>query len=338
VTHDDAFIQAIIESPEEDTPRLVYADWLEERGDPRGEFVRVQCLLATLAADDGRRPPLEALERRLLERHQDEWLGPLRPLLSRWEFRRGFLDAISVPAATYLRHSPFPRPATARRLEVDLDGFEVPADADELMPESVAWENVLFPLGFRDTKFVLAMRDPHDTDLMDKLRFIFNRDIEAVAAAESQLAGAIRRRYGEPEPGGAEPTLTGVFASTQTLTPDEGDLGSWVNDNRAARLLGRIIATGIARHAREVRIEPRAEGIRVRYACDDGPAEGAIAPPQLLGPLATRVRIMAGIWLGDPREVQAGTIRLTVRGRGIDVGVVIRRTDGGPAVVLMFRR
>jgi len=338
VTHDEAFLQAILEDPEDDTPRLVYADWLEERGDPRGEFIRVQCRLATLSHDDDRRPPLEDLERHLLERHQDVWLGPLQPLLTRWEFRRGFLDAISVPAATYLRHAVIPRPASVRRIEVDLDGFEASADADELMPESVARENMLFPLGFRDARSVLAVWDPHDMALMEKLRFILNRDIEPVAAPESQLTAAIRRRYGEPEPGGAEPVLAGVFASTRAAAPDEGDPGSWASDSRADKLLGRIIATGIALHAREVRVEPGAEGIRVRYACDTGAAEGEIAPVQLLRPLTTRLRIMAGIWVGDPRDVQAGAVTLTVGGRRLDVGVVIRRTDEGPEAVLTFRR
>ena len=33
--HDEAFLQAIRENPDDDAPRLIYADWLEERGDPR---------------------------------------------------------------------------------------------------------------------------------------------------------------------------------------------------------------------------------------------------------------------------------------------------------------
>jgi uncharacterized protein (TIGR02996 family) len=48
MTHEEAFLQAIIESPEDDAPRLVYADWLEERGDPRGEFLRLECRLRSL--------------------------------------------------------------------------------------------------------------------------------------------------------------------------------------------------------------------------------------------------------------------------------------------------
>ena len=40
--HEDAFLQAIREAPEDDTPRLVYADWLEERADPRAEYLRLE--------------------------------------------------------------------------------------------------------------------------------------------------------------------------------------------------------------------------------------------------------------------------------------------------------
>lgn len=43
MTHDDAFLQAILEAPDDDTPRLIYADWLDEHGDPaRAEFIRLQ--------------------------------------------------------------------------------------------------------------------------------------------------------------------------------------------------------------------------------------------------------------------------------------------------------
>jgi uncharacterized protein (TIGR02996 family) len=49
VTHDDAFLQAILESPDDHTPRLVYADYLDEHGEPdRAEFLLMLSLLARL--------------------------------------------------------------------------------------------------------------------------------------------------------------------------------------------------------------------------------------------------------------------------------------------------
>jgi uncharacterized protein (TIGR02996 family) len=53
-----AFLQAIKEQPEDDTPRLVLADWLTERGDPRGDFLRLDVLRCQLPRGDPRRDEL----------------------------------------------------------------------------------------------------------------------------------------------------------------------------------------------------------------------------------------------------------------------------------------
>jgi uncharacterized protein (TIGR02996 family) len=100
---DKAFLQAVLDEPDDDAPRLVYADWLEEHGDAaRAEFLRVQCELARLADGDGRRWELEARERWLLWHHGKRWAGPLRRLVKRWQFRRGFVEGVTAGAAEFL--------------------------------------------------------------------------------------------------------------------------------------------------------------------------------------------------------------------------------------------
>jgi uncharacterized protein (TIGR02996 family) len=42
MSEDEAFIRAIVGNPGDDTPRLVYADWLDERDDPRGPYLRAE--------------------------------------------------------------------------------------------------------------------------------------------------------------------------------------------------------------------------------------------------------------------------------------------------------
>lgn len=42
MTEDEAFIRTIVDSPGDDLPRLVYADWLDERNDPRGAYLRAE--------------------------------------------------------------------------------------------------------------------------------------------------------------------------------------------------------------------------------------------------------------------------------------------------------
>jgi uncharacterized protein (TIGR02996 family) len=97
MTQDDAFLADIIANPDDDAPRLVYADFLEDRGEPeRAAFIRVQCELARDGLrPDTRREDLEAKERELLRRHERDWLGPLRSPLLHWKFRRGFPEGFA---------------------------------------------------------------------------------------------------------------------------------------------------------------------------------------------------------------------------------------------------
>jgi uncharacterized protein (TIGR02996 family) len=103
MTHDEAFLQAIIETPDDDTPRLVYADWLEEHGDAdRAEFIRAQVQLGCLLEEDPRRPALKLRERALLSEHEATWAGPFRGRVESWKFRRGFVEQITTGAAKFL--------------------------------------------------------------------------------------------------------------------------------------------------------------------------------------------------------------------------------------------
>src|SRR5437870_7513152 len=83
------FLDAIRAQPGSRALRLVYADWLEEQGDPRADFLRVQCQAAALAPASPRRLALEARAHALLLRHEADWLGPLLGRVSNWEFAGG---------------------------------------------------------------------------------------------------------------------------------------------------------------------------------------------------------------------------------------------------------
>src|SRR5690348_9304066 len=78
---DDAFLRSILADPDSDTPRLVYADWLEEQGNPRGTFIRLQCARAKLTRHDADWKDLLAQEAPLLRRFEEEWSKPIARLV-----------------------------------------------------------------------------------------------------------------------------------------------------------------------------------------------------------------------------------------------------------------
>lgn len=96
--------QAIANAPDDDAPRLAYADWLQQQDQAdRAEFIRVQCQLAKLPAWDEHRDALEIREDQLLQLHRKEWEAPIisafpdsQPLKPYCTFKRGLIDSIGV--------------------------------------------------------------------------------------------------------------------------------------------------------------------------------------------------------------------------------------------------
>jgi uncharacterized protein (TIGR02996 family) len=104
-----AFLQAITSAPEDDVSRLVYADWLDDNGDPRrAEFIRLQCRLASMDESDPERPDLLDREWELLAVYRKRWepgaRTPLGKHLQDSDFTRGFLGRVDLPAKALLTH------------------------------------------------------------------------------------------------------------------------------------------------------------------------------------------------------------------------------------------
>jgi uncharacterized protein (TIGR02996 family) len=107
-------LDAIIADPDDDGPRIVYADWLIMQADPelaaRGELIVVQCALENIQ-DVAEHNRLKARDFELIERHGSAWcahvgLGEVRnnkwdiPLVE-CDFRRGFIETASLWASDY---------------------------------------------------------------------------------------------------------------------------------------------------------------------------------------------------------------------------------------------
>lgn len=96
-----AFLAAIYEEPNDDTPRLVYADWLEDHGHPeRAELIRLQCRITRgepyTLEDDNR-----AFD--LAEQHRKAWTGHLpQDKAATWEFQRGFPEELQIELGVLL--------------------------------------------------------------------------------------------------------------------------------------------------------------------------------------------------------------------------------------------
>src|SRR5438270_11489286 len=101
-TTEEGLLRAIGDEPEEDSHRLVYADWLEENGQAeRAELIRVQCALTGRVWQSEEYPVaneehLRKREEHLLEEQGEDWLRDYPSLAGvHWEFHRGLVEQVN---------------------------------------------------------------------------------------------------------------------------------------------------------------------------------------------------------------------------------------------------
>ena len=110
MTHEEAFLQDIVENRDDDTPRRIFGDWLMDHDDAvsqaRGEFIHLQCDLAKHTIGAERPRELLRRERELLWTHGKHWGGGLgRFGCVCWEYKRGFVEGVGMPALAFVAHA-----------------------------------------------------------------------------------------------------------------------------------------------------------------------------------------------------------------------------------------
>jgi uncharacterized protein (TIGR02996 family) len=118
---DEHFLEAILASPQDPSPRLVYADWLEEQGDSRGEFLRAVHELSQAPLGSARYRRLRSRCGLLTRGDDTEWLKlVLRPPFAEIRRRLQELDRLDSKRAVFAADSHQYRlnpPLDAARLE-----------------------------------------------------------------------------------------------------------------------------------------------------------------------------------------------------------------------------
>lgn len=269
----DAFMRGYLRQPTEVTTRLVFADWLEETGRP---WNRAWAQYIRLKADADCHM-FGSVKRAVLERQATE-------------YGCGVAARLTIPARLFVG---YPRSLLqllpAPNITVKLAGFEVPLAVVELMPESVARENLALPLDEQGSILLVAMPDPRNDVTIQRLQFILNRDIVAVRGEPDDILAAINRHYGQSE--------TESVDSVQYIFPIEFDIrpgaraGYGDEPNWVVQLVNSILRDARSRGAERVMVSPLGSVTMWSVAGGELPAPAPL-PGHAIRPVAWRVARM----------------------------------------------
>ena len=216
---------------------------------------------------------------------------------------------------------------------VDLSEMSIATAVIELVPESVARENVILPMAQDNGALKVIMSDPMDLDTIQKLQFILNKDIQPVLAAREQIVEAINKYYGQSETESVDSMLAEFTDTAIDTTETEAAMQNLAemddSDAPIVKLVNLIIQEAVSLRASDIHIEPFADRIRVRYRIDGVLVERDSPPKRLLASILSRLKIMASMDIAEKRRPQDGRIKIVIGGKHFDLRVSIIPTNHG---------
>ncbi len=221
---------------------------------------------------------------------------------------------------------------------VNLSEIKIPESVVELVPETIARENITIPLSERGDVLQVIVSDPMDVETVEKLRFILNRQIQIALAPRSSILEAINRYYGQFDGESADSMLqeftdtaidfTETEDSSDSFDEDEGDTGPIV------RLVHLMISEAVQLRASDIHVEPFEDRVRIRYRIDGRLVERDSPPRRLLGAILSRIKILADMDIAERRRPQDGRIKISAGGKTLDLRVSVLPTNHGQSVVM----
>ncbi|HEX2255447.1 MAG TPA: GspE/PulE family protein, partial [Afifellaceae bacterium] len=275
-----------------------------------------EAFLAFLAGENVLEPP--AIERARVARQRSA--QPLEIIL----LELGLLSEEQL-AQAQARHLGL-RLATKSELPV-LPLFEQELSRDFLRAISA------IPIAADERRVVVATAQPLNSGSIAAIGFQLDRNVEACVMVRSEwmdafahLYGTVEAEVGEAAPRGGE---TAEFAND-----DLERLKDIAREAPIIRLVNRLIVEAVTSGASDIHFEPLADRVRIRIRVDGALRNAEFMTPSIFSGVCTRIKILAQMDIAERRLPQDGRIKMSVKGREVDLRVASMPTLHGESLVL----
>jgi len=217
---------------------------------------------------------------------------------------------------------------------IDLTDIEVPDEAIKLMTAGTARESNVVPISTDGLSLKLAVADPSDFGMIQKLSFIMNKEIVPVVASLEQIRELINKVYPQEDVDDTAPLIDFSEIENEFAQADAGRVGDDGGEGGVIKLVNKILSEGVELRASDIHIEPFATRVRIRYRVDGVLVEKENPPYRYLLPILSRLKIMAGIDISEKRRPQDGRIKTSLKGRDFDLRLSLLPTVYGQSAVM----
>ena len=183
----------------------------------------------------------------------------------------------------------------------------------------------------------VAMANPLDVDVIDKMEKITRCDIQPVVATSSGIQGAINKYYGSSaQPAGSLVSYEVKTADVENKGVGE-DLSKLMKEAAQApvvKLVNQLLIDAVSLRASDIHLEPQEKSFYCRYRVDGILQNFLPLPPEYQSAIVSRIKIMADMDISEKRLPQDGRIQLNIDGKQVDLRVASFPTIYGEHVAV----
>ncbi|HTQ10157.1 MAG TPA: ATPase, T2SS/T4P/T4SS family [Fimbriimonadaceae bacterium] len=196
----------------------------------------------------------------------------------------------------------------------------------------------LIPVKVQGESLIVAMRNPGDLEIIDRLSSVTKMRIIAAQASDTALSSILQRVYGnDPVLRESVDSFVSKALSEMGIEISEVPNGDPVKEEETRPVIGlvdQIITDAIAMGASDIHIEPREKRVELRYRINGRLVHIREIPSTLIRMVVARIKIMADLDITIRRHPQDGRIEFRRDRITTDLRVSCLPTQYGSRVVM----
>jgi len=219
--------------------------------------------------------------------------------------------------------------------KVDLNTINFDRKAITLIPQNLCEKYTLIPFGFDNNKIKVTLSDPLNIFAIDDVAISTGFEIESFISRKDDIKKFIGIYYSSQQVNKAAMQLSAESIKTsKSTTKTNADDMNEVNSAPVVKMIDYLFKNSVEMKASDIHIEPFENEIRIRYRIDGKLQTVNTLGIESLGPLVTRMKILAGLNIAEKRIPQDGRIMVNVDGKEIDLRISVLPVVNGEKIVI----
>ena len=223
---------------------------------------------------------------------------------------------------------------------INLSKVRIPEEILDLVPKDMARAYKLAPICKLGNKLFVAMADPLNVLALDDLRQRTKLEIVPMITTErsvNEALSGVNSASAAMDQMLKEAAATGSDIEEVTNKREDIDLDKLAHESEDApvvKIVNLVLVQALKEKASDIHIEPFEKTLKLRYRVDGTLIEASSPPKALQLPIASRIKILAGLDIAERRLPQDGRFRIRVSGKEVDLRISILPTVHGEKIVI----